>query len=359
MAYAGGLNAPTARDSAPGPRFFLFAVLSVVLMYFDQRDGWGQRIRYVLQAAAYPIQVAVGSPRQLWSATTELFETRDSLRAENARLSVRERELALATMRFDALEQENARLRALTGSLPPLVTKSQLADVVSVDFTKQRQRLVINKGDSAGLYRSQPVVDANGLMGQVVRLGPWSAEIMLITDPAHAVPVEILRTGTRSIAVGNGNEAELELPLLPATTDVKVGDVIVTSGLGGVFPAGLPVGTVIASKRDPDEILLQVRIRPRATLTQDRQVIALWFDPDHPAAPVNPALLRELPEAPLAQPVLKPPADAPAPARSSAAKPAPKPAAPAASAPAAPVARAPATSADDAPAPSTEAAEQR
>lgn len=351
MAYAGGLNNPTARDSAPGPRFFFFAVLSIVLMYFDQRDGWGQRIRYVLQAAAYPIQVAVGSPRQLWNATTELFETRGSLRDENARLVTRERELGLAAMRFEALEQENARLRALTGSLPPLVTKSQLADVVSADFGKQRQRVVIDKGDSAGLYRSQPVVDASGLVGQIVRLGPWSAEVMLITDPGHAVPVEILRTGTRSIAVGNGNESELELPLLPATTDVKVGDVIVTSGLGGVFPAGLPVGTVTESRRDPDEILLQVRVKPRASLTQDHQVIALWFDPDHPAAPVNPALMRDLPEAPLAQPVLKPPSGtAPAPAKPGAPKPAaarpavPTPAAPASTAPA------PATPADDAPA---------
>ena len=111
-------------------------------MYFDQRDGWGGRIRYALQAAAYPIQVAVGSPRKLWNATTEMFETRDSLRAENARLTTRERELALATMRFDALEQENARLRALTGSLPALVTRSQLADVVSVDFGFNRAFLI-------------------------------------------------------------------------------------------------------------------------------------------------------------------------------------------------------------------------
>jgi rod shape-determining protein MreC len=351
MAYAGGLTNQSARDSAPGPRFFFFAVLSIVLMYFDQRDGWGGRIRYVLQAAAYPIQVAVGSPRQLWNATTELFETRDSLRRENARLAQRERELALATMRFDALEQENARLRALTGSLPPLVKKSQLADVVSVDYGKQRQRLVIDKGDSAGLYRSQPVVDAAGLVGQIVRLGPWSAEVMLITDPGHAVPVEILRNGTRSIAVGNGNESELELPLLPATADVKVGDVIVTSGLGGVFPAGLPVGTVTESKRDPDEILLQVRVKPHAALTQDHQVMALWFDPDHPAAPVNPALTRDLPDAPLAQPVLKPPGGAaPAPARPAPAKPAaprPEPARPAATggAPAAPAPAAPANAA--------------
>lgn len=312
MAYAGGLNSPSARDSAPGPRFFVFAVISIVLMYFDQRDGWGGRIRYALQAAAYPIQVAVGSPRQLWNATTGMFETRDSLRKENAALRERERELALTTMRFQALNEENARLRALTSSLPPLVKRSQLADVVSADVSRLRQRLVIDKGDHAGLYRSQPVVDSSGLVGQIVRLGPWSAEVLLITDPEHAVPVEILRNGTRSIAVGTGNESELELPLLPSTADVKVGDVVVTSGLGGVFPAGLPVGTVSASRRDPDEILLQVRVKPRAALTRVRQVVALWFDAAHPAAPVNPALSRDLPEAPLAQPVLKPPPPAPA-----------------------------------------------
>ena len=326
MAYAGGLNSPSGRDSAPGPRFFFFAALSIVLMYFDQRDGWSERIRYVLQAAAYPIQVAVGSPRQLWVATRDLFESRGSLRAENAELQQRERQLAVTAMRFEALEQENARLRALTDSLPPLVKRSQLADVVNVDLG--RQRLVIDKGDHNGLYRSQPVIDATGLVGQVVRLGPWSAEVLLIIDPEHAVPVEVLRNGTQTIAVGSGDEAELRLPLLPATADVKAGDVIVTSGLGGVFPAGLPVGTVLEVVRDPDEILARVRVKPRATLAQDRQVIALWFNPEHPAAPVDPSLARDLPEAPLAQPVLKPPPPpVPAATAPAAAKPAPAPAA--------------------------------
>jgi len=308
MAFAGGgLNSPSARDTAPGPRFFVFAVLSVLLMYFDQRDGWSQRIRYVLQAAAYPVQVAVGSPRLLWNATTELFRTRASLREENAVLKERERELSLNAMRFAALEQENARLRGLVEGLPPLVKRSQLADVVSIDLSSQRQRLVIDQGDRAGLYRSQAVVDAYGLVGQLVRVGPWSSEVMLISDPGHAVPVEILRNGVRTVAEGTGNEDELRLSLLPATADVKAGDTVVTSGLGGVFPAGIPVGTVVQATRDPDDILARVRIKPRAALSRDRQVMALWFDPESPMAPVNPALVRDLPEAPLASPVLTPP----------------------------------------------------
>lgn len=337
MAFAGGgLNSSSARDSAPGPRFFVFAVLSVVLMYFDQRDGWSERIRYVLQAGAYPVQVAVGSPRMLWTALSDLFQTRASLRAENAALRERERALSLATMRNQALEQENARLRGLNAALPPLVVRSKLADVVSVELGRLRQRLVVNQGDFAGLYRSQAVVDSEGLVGQLVRVGPWSAEVMLITDPAHAVPVEILRTGLRTIAEGTGNEEELRLPFLPATADVKAGDELITSGLGGVFPAGIPVGTIIEKVRDPDEIVARVRATPRATLARDRQVMALWFNPDHPAAPVKPSLLKDLPEAPTGQPVLtpgparpetKPAATRPAPpAQPAPAQPAPRPA---------------------------------
>ena len=308
MAFAGGgLNSPSARDTAPGPRFFVFAVLSILLMYFDQRDGWSQRIRYVLQGAAYPVQVAVGSPRLLWNSTIDLFSTRATLRRENTELKARERELSLTAMRFAALEQENARLRGLANGLPPLVKRSQLADVVSADLSSQRQRLVIDQGDRAGLYRSQAIVDATGLVGQLVRVGPWSAEVMLISDPGHAVPVEVLRNGVRTVAEGTGNEDEMRLSLLPATADVKAGDTLVTSGLGGVFPAGIPVGTVVEAVRDPDDILARVRVRPRASLARDRQVMALWFNPDSPMAPVDSALVRDLPEAPLARPVLEPP----------------------------------------------------
>jgi rod shape-determining protein MreC len=308
MAFAGGgLNRPSTRESAPGPRFFLFAVLSVVLMYYDQRDGWSSNIRYALQAAAYPVQVAVGSPRKLWNNMTGFFESRDSLREQNAQLRQREQELSLTAMRYAALERENARLRALNKALPPLVRRSRLADVVSADLSRLRQRLVVDRGDGSGLFRSQTAVDATGLMGQIVRIGPFSSEIMLITDPEHAVPVEISRNGLRTIAVGTGSTSELELPFVPANSDVKVGDLLVTSGLGGVFPAGVPVGIVTEYVRDPDQILAVVRARPSATLARDRQVMLLWFDPAHPAAPVDPALTEKLPPAPVGQPVVTPP----------------------------------------------------
>lgn len=308
MAFAGGgLNRPSTRDSAPGPRFFVFAVLSVVLMYFDQRDGWSERIRYALQAAAYPVQVAVGSPGKLWDATRDLFQTRADLREENAALRKREQELALTSMRSAALETENARLRGLNSALPALITRHELADVVNDDLGRLRQRLVVNVGARGGAYRSQAVVDGTGLLGQLVRVGPWSAEVMLITDPDHAVPVEVARNGLRSIAVGTGDARELSLPFVPVNSDIKTGDLLVTSGLGGVFPAGIPVGIVTANVRDPDQILAQVKARPSATLENDRQVMLVWFDASHPAAPVDPRLAEQLPEAVVGQPVLAPP----------------------------------------------------
>ncbi len=308
MAFAGGgIGTSSSRETAPGGRFFVCAVLSLVLMYFDQRDGWSERISYVLQAVAYPIQVTVGSPGRLVSATREFFRSRDSLRAQNAELEKQVQDLSLRTERYEALEQENAQLRGLTSALPPLVSKSVLADVVDADLGRLRQRLVIDQGQSKGLFRSQSVVDATGLVGQLVRVGPWSAEVMLITDPEAAVPVEIMRSGERTIAVGTGDSQELELPYLPATADVKAGDEIVTSGLGGVFPAGIPVGKVTETSRSPDDLLAHVRAAPSARLDRTRHVLALWFDPANPAAPRRPELLDTLPPARVADPVIHEP----------------------------------------------------
>ncbi|MDQ2640436.1 MAG: rod shape-determining protein MreC [Pseudomonadota bacterium] len=309
MALAGGaMNRPSARDLAPGPRFFFFALISLVLMYFDQKDGWGNRIRYGLQAAAYPIQVTIGSPRMLWSATSGFLRTRGELERENDLLREQSRQLALRAMRIDALERENARLRDLREAPPPLVKQWQLVDVVNSDLGRLRQRLVVNQGDNAGLFRSQSIIDADGLVGQLARVGPWSSEVMLITDPEAGVPVEVVRSGVRSIAVGMGSEDELQLPLLPATADVMPGDLLVTSGLGGVFPAGVPVGTITESRRNPDELLAFVRARPAARMGASRQLLALWFDAASTAAPADPKLSTSLPPVSVAQPVTTQPA---------------------------------------------------
>lgn len=301
--FGGGLNRASSRETAPGPRFVLFAILSVVCMYYDQRDGWISTLRYYLQAAVHPVQTLVNSPRSIGNWFEELFETRDALRAENTALKTRERELAVAAMRFEALEHENAQLRALKGALPKLVTRQQVAEVVSFELNPLRQRLLLNKGKRDGAFDGQAVLDARGLLGQLVRVGPWSAEVILVTDPEHAVPVQLARNGLRSIAVGAGNSGELLLPYLPANSDVKAGDLLVTSGLGGVFPAGYPVAVVTGIKRDPVLLLAQVRARPLATLERDREVVLVWFDATHPAAPASPAANDSLPQVTLGAPV--------------------------------------------------------
>jgi rod shape-determining protein MreC len=335
VAYiGGGLNRHAHRESSPGFRFTLYAVVCLVLLYYDQRDSWLTEVRYVMQAAAYPIQAAVSFPKKAWLWGTDLLETRDALRADNQRLLERERELAIASARFAALEKENARLRALNEALPPLVRRTLVAEVISDELTPLRQRLLVNQGArNGGVFRSQPVVDARGLVGQVARIGPWSAEIILITDPEHALPIEVVRNGLRSIAVGSGDSGELLLPYLAVNSDVKPGDILVSSGLGGVFPAGYPVAEVTGIKRDPELLLAQVRARPLATLARDRQVMLLWFDPGHPAAPVqpDPELAKPgeipLPELPArTAPATQRPATVPAPAPAPAPTPTPTPA---------------------------------
>jgi rod shape-determining protein MreC len=291
------------RGPSPGLRFTGYAILALLLMHYDSRSHWVQRIRYSLEAAAYPVQVAVGSPAVVWRWLSESLQTRAALQVENRRLLTRERELDLKSMRLEALERENAELRGLRQSLPPLIKQWQIAEIVSVETNPLRQRLVIDKGARDGVAINQAVVDANGIVGQVARVGPWSAEVILITDPEHALPVQVTRNGLRSIAVGSGNTGELSLPYLAINSDVKSGDLLISSGLGGVYPAGFPVARITGVRREANQLTAQVRAQPLAGIERDREVILLQFEPAHPAAPP-------------AQPAI-----APAPAPAQAAKP--------------------------------------
>jgi rod shape-determining protein MreC len=280
------------RGPSPGLRFTVYAILSVVLMYYDQHGHWEQRLRYALEAAAYPVQIAVNSPSAVWRSLTESFRSTQLLRAENEQLRAHTRELELRLMREDALEQENAQLRGLRDALPPpLIKHALLAEIISVETDPLRQRVVINKGARDGVSLNQAVVDGNGILGQVARLGPWSAEIILVTDPEHAIPVEITRNNLRSIAVGSGNSGELSLPYLAINSDVKSGDLLVSSGLGGVFPSGLPVARITGVRRENNQLLAQVRAQPLANIDTDREVMLLQFEPSNPDAPApSPAI---------------------------------------------------------------------
>jgi rod shape-determining protein MreC len=276
-----------ARGPSPGFRFSLYAILSFVVMFLDQRHGWMEQARFVLQAAAYPIQQAVSSPTNAWGWMREIFETRDALRAENERLKEQSRLLAIRSMRYEALARENGELRGLRDALPPVAEKWLAAEIVNIEINSLRQRVLINRGTANGVFKAQALLDDKGVIGQITHVGPWSAEAILITDPEHAIPVVIERTGLRTIAVGAGDAQSLALPYLPGNADVKSGDLLLTSGLGGVFPAGYPVARVTEVHRDAVQPLAQVRATPFADVDTDREVVLVWFRADHPAAPTS------------------------------------------------------------------------
>jgi rod shape-determining protein MreC len=284
--FATGTYRPSpGRGASPGFRFTVYAVLAIVIMFLDQRRGWLEQARYYLSAAAYPLQLAVSSPSDAWRWFEDSIETRDALRAENTVLRQRELVLEMRSQRFEALSRENGELRGLRDALPAVADHWIVAEIVNVELNSLEQRVLINRGAANGVFKGQAVMDSEGLLGQTMHVGPWSAEVILVTDPEHAVPVQIERTGVRTIAVGTGDTQSLALPYLPANADVKVGDLLVTSGLGGVFPQGYPVARVVEVRRDAVQPLAQIRARPFAQLDRLREVMLVWFRRDHPAAP--------------------------------------------------------------------------
>jgi rod shape-determining protein MreC len=265
----------------------LFAMLAIALMYIDQRKGWLESARYGLQAAAFPIQAAANSPSSAWHALRQWLRSRDTLRAEIERLQLANKALALRAMRVETLELDNSRLRQLGKTLPPLVTRWEPAEIISAEFSGLRQRFVIARGARDGVFKGQAVLGASGVLGQVLRTGPFSAEVMLLTDPEHAMPVMVARNGLRTLAVGSGTTRTLTLPYLPAQSDVVEGDLLVSSGLGGVFPAGMPVATVTRVRRDGNNALATIDARMAAPVDHDREVAIVWFNPANPAAPAK------------------------------------------------------------------------
>ena len=284
-------------------------------MVLDQRGGWLTEARFLLQAAAYPLQLAVSSPSAAWAWIRESTQAREALRAENERLRARESALALRALNYEGLARENAQLRGLAHALPPIVDRWLIGEIVNVELTTLRQRLLINRGTTNGVFAGQAVLDDSGLLGQTIHIGPWSAEVILVTDPEHAVPVQIERTGLRTIAVGAGNEGTLALPYLPANADLKAGDLLVTSGLGGVFPAGYPVARVAEVHRDAIQPLAQVRAVPLARIDRDREVALVWFNDERTKNPDIQAQPAPHPSVPAsAAPAAPAPASAAAPA---------------------------------------------
>jgi len=284
---SGGSRSFGGRGPSFGFRFFCYALISVVFMFYDRKGGWLDTARYGLQAAVYPLQLAVNSPSAAWRWMQESFTTREALQSEVDSLRNQLRDQQLISMRQAALQQENATLRGLNAAMPEVIEKRLIGEVINVEVSTLRQRLLTNRGGNSGVHRAQPVITGDGVIGQVYRTGPFSSEIILITDSEHALPVQVLRSGVRTIALGTGRATALELPYVPQNYDVKVGDVLVTSGLDQVFPFGLPVGRITRVERDPTQPLAQIFAAPLAKIESDREVLFIWARPNHPASPAS------------------------------------------------------------------------
>lgn len=273
------------RGAPAGLRFLGYAAVALALMWADLRGGILDRTRYGLQAAAYPLKIALNSPAAAWRWTRDIFEQRAALQTENKALRDALRASELQGMRRAALERENAELRGLRGSLRGVASKWLPANVIAQQTDAQRHRLTVDRGARNGVTEGQVVVAGGGIVGQSLRVGPRSTEVIMISDPGSGVPVQNLRTGVRTLAIGAGKPGELSLPYLPLQTDIQAGDLLVTSGLGGIFPAGYPVAKVSEVRRDSGAPLAVVRARALAALDRDRVVSFVWFEPGHPAAP--------------------------------------------------------------------------
>jgi rod shape-determining protein MreC len=272
-----------------GARFLLLAIACIALMMLDRRDQHLVRVRQALSVAVYPVRVAVDLPFRTWHSLRDTFAARDALIAENQQFRSERLETEGRLQRLEALEMENERLRQLLESTTRVGSRTLVAEILSVDLDPYRQRFDLNRGFANGALVGQALIDSQGVVGQIVRVGPFTSEAILITDADHAVPVSVNRNGLRTIAVGTGDSGRLRLPYLTNNADIVVGDLLVSSGLGGVFPPGYPVGRVLEVRLRPDQSFAEVIAEPASALDREREVLLVMDGTDEPevVAPID------------------------------------------------------------------------
>lgn len=252
-------------------------LLSIGFMTVDHREHHLDSVRGGLSVLVYPLQWLVDLPGSTSEWFRESLSTRRELQEDNASLRTQQLVLNTQLQKLEALEAENRRLRALLDSSFQVGKRPMLiAGLLSVDMDPYRHQIELNKGTLDHLFEGQPLLDSQGVMGQLIHVGPFTSTAMLITDPSHAIPVQVNRNGLRTIALGTGAIDRLELPHIPDNADIRVGDLLVTSGLGGRFPPGYPVAEVINVEQDPGHAFSHVTARPRALLDRSREVLVVW-----------------------------------------------------------------------------------
>jgi len=263
------------RGPAPLVRLAFFASLSLALLVLDARFRYTEGLRSVLALAVYPLQMLAAMPAALGERISATFASQARLSEENADLRARLLETSQSAQRYEAAQAEVARLRRLIGAADRLPVRSMPAEILYNARDPYSRRVIIDKGSQAGLRAGSPVVDDTGVLGQVTRVHALAAEVTLLTDKDQAIPVQVVRNGLRAVAFGAGASGMLELRFMAANAEIQNGDRLVTSGIDGTYPPGIPVATVTRVERDAAYAFARIVCQPAAAIDSGRHVLVL------------------------------------------------------------------------------------
>ncbi|OGI39060.1 MAG: rod shape-determining protein MreC [Candidatus Muproteobacteria bacterium RBG_16_64_10] len=252
-------------------------------MVLDHRGHYLDGFRSATTLVIRPVYAVAGLPGEVIEAVSDFFTTSRTLRGEVTVLKDENRELKARTLRYEAVQAENERLRQRLDSAVRVSTRHMAANLIEVAGEPGARKIVVARGSRQGIYVGQPAIDAHGVLGQVTQVAADVSRITLITDPGHAIPALVNRSGLRVLVFGTGDQNTLKVahdmlkvPYLTASADIKPGDLLVTSGMGGTFPPGYPVGVVVKIVHNPNEAFLDVHVRPAARLSHGTQAILIW-----------------------------------------------------------------------------------
>jgi rod shape-determining protein MreC len=269
-------------------RLIIFVTLSIALLVADARFNYLSLIRQVSSVAVYPLQQLATTPKQVWTYFSDLFISQTSLRKNNLYLSAQNLILANAAQEAEALRIENVHLRALVDAREKSPIPSVVAEILYAARDPFSRKVMIDKGLQQDIVAGRPVVDHLGVIGQISQTYPWLSEVTLITDKGHLVPVLNVRTGARAVIAGTGDDSRLELRFVPLASDFQKGDRLVTSGIDGIYPQGIPVAEVMNVERNSAALFATVDCKPLAGVNTDIQVLVLGPLPSVPERPTTP-----------------------------------------------------------------------
>jgi rod shape-determining protein MreC len=262
----------------PSPQHRLLLVLfcSVSLIFFDHKMNSFENIRGYLQSLVSPLQYLATTPKQVMTWAAENIVTRRQLLSDNQQYKVEELRFHQQLLELEIIKKENVRLRLLLASPIRGEVKKMVAEIISVDSDPYSQQVVINRGSDDGVFEGQPVIDDEGIVGQILHVGINSSRVILITDVTHAVPVRVSRNGVRLVASGTGQIDRLTHNFVQHSTDVRTGDLLVTSGLGDKYPEGYPVARVTKVSQNDANAFALVQSQPVAKIDRLRYLLLLW-----------------------------------------------------------------------------------